>query len=79
MAKVPSTVPLLITNRETGRELWTKEQCAEHCGVTLGSWRTYGRLHKIPPAAAYIGNVALWDSDEIKHWNAHRIRRPRNP
>ncbi|ATV79403.1 Hypothetical protein BFF97_00642 [Corynebacterium pseudotuberculosis] len=30
-----------ITDKDTGRELWRVEDCANHCNIGKGTWRTY--------------------------------------
>ncbi len=61
-------------------ELWTTTQCAEHVGVTPGTWRHYVSVrtqpHLRPPAA--VGRQpgkageSLFPADQVRAWHAGR-------
>lgn len=71
---------LHITDVDTGRELWTVHQCAEHCDITATTWRSYrsrGTLNPSPePVARLDGRTPLWDADEVREWHASRPGSP---
>lgn len=64
----------VIHDRETGIELWTVNQCSKFCGITPTTWRHYNRVHYTPKSVANIGTSALWNSDEVRRWQAARPR-----
>lgn len=68
-----TTMHIRITDADTGRELWTIAQCAEYCGITPVTWRSYTRKN-IPPAPIthLNGHTPLWVADDVKHWHASR-------
>lgn len=67
----------VITDADTGRELWRGADCAEHCGIAPTSWRSYIR-RGIPPAPVthLDARTPLWDAEEVKAWNAARPGSP---
>lgn len=71
---------LHITDADTGRELWTVHQCAEHCGITATTWRSYrsrSTLNPSPkPVARLDGRTPLWDAGEVREWHASRPGSP---
>lgn len=73
-----STVEIFAVNPEiidtdTGRTLWRVSDCAEHCGVTNSTWRSYA-LKKLPPepVAHLDPRIPLWDAESVKQWHAER-------
>lgn len=67
---------ILITDTDTGRELWTTDQCAAHCGVLRTTWSSYARIPSAPKSVASIGRSPLWDAGEVKAWHAARPGSP---
>ena len=73
-----SVVPIAI-DRNTGRELWHSDDCADHCGVTVSTWRSYSRSGNkldVPAPVAHFGQSPLWIADEVKAWHAARPGSP---
>nr|WP_255716731.1 hypothetical protein [Corynebacterium sp. ACRPR] len=60
--------------------MWTVNQCAEHCGITATTWRSYrkrGATHPSPrPVARLDGRTPLWDADEVRAWHESRPGSP---
>lgn len=69
-----------ITDTDTGRELWTVQQCATHCGVTDSTWRSYSRANNklgVPePVTRLTKQTPLWDAEAVKTWHANRPGSP---
>lgn len=67
----------IIIDRDTGRELWTTQNAAEHCGITPATWRNYAANGRTPNSVALIlGQTPLWDAEEVKAWHANRPGSP---
>lgn len=67
----------IITDRDTGRELWRTTDCAEHVGIGTSAWRTYVSTGRAPKAVAELGpRMPLWDAEEIRAWNNTRPGSP---
>lgn len=64
----------IITDKKTGKTLWTAEQAAKHCGCSIITWRSYLATGRTPEIVAKIGTVNLWYADEVKQWHADRPR-----
>ena len=58
---------MIITDADTGRELWFGEQCAEHIGVSPATRHKYSANGRTP---AYVATIFvktwLWDAKEMK-------------
>ncbi|AKS14008.1 hypothetical protein LJU02_08455 [Corynebacterium pseudotuberculosis] len=66
-----------ITDKDTGRELWRVEDCANHCNIGKGTWRTYVADGRAPRHIADFGpRFPLWDAEEVKTWHANRPGSP---
>lgn len=68
---------LVVIDRASGKEFWTSENAAHHCQINPASWRHYHRLHQTPEPVTRLGNLPLWDADEVKQWQANRLTKPR--
>ncbi len=70
----------IITDRDTGRELWMATDCANHCGISTATWRSYTRtgntLGTPTPVAHLNPRLALWDALEVQEWHAARPGSP---
>lgn len=63
----------VITDADTGQELWRVADCAQHCGITEATWRSYARKNMPPPPVAYLDpRIPLWDAEEVKAWHTGR-------
>lgn len=70
----------VITDADTGRELWRGTDCAQHCHVSDATWRSYVRRGMPPDAVTDFGpKVPLWDADEVRTWHANRPGSPGRP
>ena len=50
-----------IIDADTGKELWTGADCANHIGVSYAAWRNYSANHHTPEHVAMIlGRTRLW-------------------
>ncbi|MGV0391524.1 helix-turn-helix transcriptional regulator [Corynebacterium phoceense] len=68
---------LIITDRETGRELWRVKECAEHCGIKPSTWTTYSAQGRTPESVGHFDQrTPLWDAEEVKAWHAARPGSP---
>nr|WP_234456641.1 hypothetical protein [Corynebacterium macginleyi] len=60
--------------------MWTINQCAEHCGITPTTWRSYrnrGRTHPSPQPVTHLdGRTPLWDAAEVRAWHSSRPGSP---
>ncbi|WBT08950.1 hypothetical protein PAB09_00930 [Corynebacterium sp. SCR221107] len=56
----------IVTDKETGRELWQVKECAEHGGVESSTWTTYSAQRRTP----------FWDAVEVK---SRQTSRPDSP
>ena len=70
----------IITDADTGRELWMATDCASHCGISPATWRSYTRprntIEAPGPVAHLNPRLALWDAEEVKAWHANRPGSP---
>ncbi|KAB1551425.1 hypothetical protein F7233_07925 [Corynebacterium sp. 321] len=67
----------IITDADTGRELWRAVDCANHCHISTGSWRTYNSAGRTPAQVSDLGDrMPLWDAEEVKTWHANRPGSP---
>lgn len=67
----------IITDRETGRELWRVKECAEHCGIKPSTWTTYSAQGRTPESVGHFDQrTPLWDAKEVKAWHAARPGSP---
>ncbi|MDC7089404.1 hypothetical protein [Corynebacterium pseudodiphtheriticum] len=55
-----------IIDADTGKELWTGADCADHIGVSYAAWRNYSANH----------HTRLWLADEVHEWHATRPKSP---
>jgi predicted DNA-binding transcriptional regulator AlpA len=63
----------IITDGDTGRELWTAPQCAEHTGSAVSTWRAYVARQQAPATVGALGDrTPLWDAEQVREWNAAR-------
>ncbi|VEH04363.1 Uncharacterised protein [Corynebacterium kutscheri] len=68
--------PIFI-DRDTGKELWSTQQCADYCDITYNTWSNYHARKRTPPAAVIILNkTPLWFADDIITWKANRPGSP---
>lgn len=69
-----------IIDTDTGRTLWTINDCANHCGVTTSTWRSYsrtgGKMNLPQPVAHLNKRTALWDAEEVQAWHTARPGSP---
>lgn len=66
-------VNLTITDRATGEEYWTAEQCAEHCGISRSSWSAYVARNIAPSVSAHLNaRTPVWSAAAVKSWHAGR-------
>lgn len=66
-----------IIDLDTGKRLWTAQECTAHCGFTQVTWYKYQKRGTIPaPVGNLTGNLQLWDAEEVKDWNLQRPKRP---
>ena len=67
----------IITDADTGRELWRVKECATHCGIKPSTWTTYTAQGRTPdPIAHFDGRTPLWDAEAVKTWHAQRPGSP---
>ena len=67
----------IITDQDTGRELWFGEQCAAYIGVSPATWRNYSANQRTPAyVATILGKTRLWDAEAVKAWHAARPGSP---
>lgn len=67
----------IIIDKDTGRELWPGAQCARYIGVTPPTWRNYSANGRTPAfVATLLGNIRLWDAEEVKAWHDSRPGSP---
>lgn len=70
----------IITDKDTGRELWMAADCAAYCGISPATWRSYARSHNTlgtPAPVAHLNpRLALWDAGEVRAWDANRPGSP---
>ncbi|WP_280273358.1 helix-turn-helix transcriptional regulator [Nocardia wallacei] len=61
-------------------KLWTAQQCADYIGVKLRTWHGYvkrpTRENPAPKPVDKIGSTPVWDSSEVKAWQAARPGSP---
>lgn len=71
---------ITITETSTGRKLWRGSDCANHCGVSPSTWRSYTRaknkINPPQPATHLDARTPLWYADEVKDWHANRPGSP---
>ncbi|MEY8567376.1 hypothetical protein AALF15_12505 [Corynebacteriaceae bacterium 7-707] len=68
----------MIIDADTGRELWTAAECADYAGTSRGTFTSYAGRDRAPKPATKHHGLTLWDSAEIKEWNAARNGRTRD-
>ncbi|MCQ9352634.1 hypothetical protein NQ015_06775 [Corynebacterium sp. 153RC1] len=67
----------IITDKDTGRELWRVKECAAYIGITPATWTNYAANGRTPQKVAHLDNrTPLWDADEVKNWHANRPGSP---
>ncbi|PRQ10835.1 hypothetical protein C1Y63_09345 [Corynebacterium sp. 13CS0277] len=57
-----------IIHEDTGREIWTAQQCAEHCGIARSSWSSGSTQGKYPAPAGNFLRGRVWFADEVIAW-----------
>lgn len=63
----------VITDRDTGRELWTAQQCADHADVSVVTWRSYVSRDQAPQSVSQLDSrTPLWDAGEVTEWHGKR-------
>lgn len=62
------TIEVAIIDKNTGKELWTALQCAEHCGITRAGWTSYTAQGRGPQPVARWQKGNLWFADEVIAW-----------
>jgi hypothetical protein len=63
----------VITDQDTGRELWTAQQCATHCQAAAGTWRAYVNRNNAPkPISEIDSRTPLWDAQQVREWHSSR-------
>lgn len=63
----------VVVDKDTGRELWTARQCAEHTGTAASTWRAYVTRAQAPaPVAQLDDRTPLWDAEDVEQWHANR-------
>ncbi|MBB1023338.1 MULTISPECIES: helix-turn-helix transcriptional regulator [unclassified Dietzia] len=67
---------VVVTDADTGDELWTATQCAEHCGISPATWRGYVSQGRTPGSLAAFERSPLWRADDIRDWHAARPGSP---
>lgn len=67
----------IITDADTGRELWRVMDCAAHVGITSRTWTNYAANGRTPEPVAHLdGRTPLWDAEEVQNWHAKRPGSP---
>ncbi|MDO5033076.1 hypothetical protein [Corynebacterium sp.] len=67
----------IIIDADTSRELWRAIDCANHCGISTSSWRTYNSAGRTPTQVADLcARMPLWDAEEVKAWHTNRPGSP---
>lgn len=67
----------IITDKDTGKELWRVKECAQHCGIKPSTWTTYAAQGRTPaPVTEFDKRTPLWFADEVKDWHANRPGSP---
>ncbi|MEL4152482.1 hypothetical protein MTQ22_03895 [Corynebacterium bovis] len=61
-----------IIDSDTGHELWTATQCAEHSGTARGTFTSYAGRGRAPQPVAKYHGLTLWDAEVIKDWHQER-------
>lgn len=70
----------VITDADTGHVLWRGADCADHCGLSASSWRSYVRRCMPPEPVAHLdARTPLWDADAVRAWHAARPGSPGRP
>lgn len=64
-----------IIDQDTGEELWTAAQCAEHSGTARGTFTSYAGRGRAPEPVARLHGLTLWRAAEVRDWHATRARR----
>ena len=62
--------PKLIDD-DTGAELWTARQCAEHAEIKRYTWMAYVSRRQAPGPAGRFYDSPVWDADEVRRWAAN--------
>lgn len=67
----------IIVDEDTGARLWRAIDCAEHCGITRGTWANYAANGRVPePVAMLDRHSPLWAADDVITWHANRPGSP---
>jgi predicted DNA-binding transcriptional regulator AlpA len=72
-------VNVTITDTDTGREVWTTNQCCEHAGVSRPTWSSYVSRGQAPSPVGHLDRMSLWDADAVRAWDANRPGRRGHP
>ncbi|AHW64777.1 helix-turn-helix transcriptional regulator [Corynebacterium glyciniphilum] len=64
-----------IIDADSGRELWTATECATYAGTSRGTFTSYAGRNRAPKPVTKHHGLTLWDTQEVKDWNASRNRR----
>ncbi|MFN3600490.1 MAG: helix-turn-helix transcriptional regulator [Dietzia sp.] len=67
---------LAVVDTDTGQHFWTVRQCAEHCGISPATWRSYVGRGQCPAPTTKFEGSPLWDADEVRAWHAVRPGSP---
>lgn len=63
----------VITDADTGRELWRTADCSTFAGVSIRTWGGYVARDQCPqPIARLDARTPLWDAEEVRAWHAGR-------
>lgn len=62
----------MIVDRDTGRELWTSAQCADHAGISRATWSAYVSRDFAPASVGTLDRLTVWDATEVQEWQAKR-------
>lgn len=70
----------VITDADTGRELWRTSDCTDHCGIVTRTWSSYVAHGRAPSPVAHLdARTPLWDADEVRTWHEARPGSPGRP
>lgn len=63
---------LTVIDQDTGHEMWTSTQCAEHCGISRSTWLAYSSRGQCPSSVGRYERTVLWDSEDVRRWHSAR-------